>query len=204
MMDRRRFGAAVLFAAVPGVAVAQTAPPARTTRVRGTIESVSGSNIVVRTRAGQSVTLALAPDLAVSEIYPVPLADVRAGTFVGVGGIPQPDGTQRAIAVLLFPESRRGSNEGHYPFDFTPESTMTNATVAEVLAAPDGQRLRLRYKDGEKTIVVPPGTPVVSFRPGERDLVVAGASVSLTAAEVNGVATATRISAGRNGFAVPY
>jgi len=201
MLGRRVFCAGVLFA---GAALAQTAPPTRTTRVRGTIESVSGSTIVVRTRAGQQVTLALAPDLAVSEIYPVPLADVRAGTFVGVGGIPQPDGTQLAIAVLLFPESRRGSNEGHYPFDFTPESTMTNATVAEVVAAPDGQRLRLRYKDGEKTIVVAPGTPVISFRPGGRDLVVAGASVSLTAADVNGVATATRISAGRNGFVVPY
>ena len=201
MLGRRVFCAGVLFA---GAALAQTAPPTRTTRVRGTIESVSGSTIVVRTRAGQQVTLALAPDLAVSEIYPVPLADVRAGTFVGVGGIPQPDGTQLAIAVLLFPESRRGSNEGHYPFDFTPESTMTNATVAEVVAAPDGQRLRLRYKDGEKTIVVAPGTPVISVRPGGRDLVVAGASVSLTAADVNGVATATRISAGRNGFVVPY
>ena len=81
---------------------------------------------------------------------------------------------------------------------------MTNATVAEVIAAPDGQRLRLRYKDGEKIIVVPQGAPIISFRPGERDLVVAGASVSLTAVDVNGVATATRISAGRNGFTVPY
>jgi hypothetical protein len=201
MIGRRIFCATMVLA---GAAFAQQA---RTARVRGTIESVNGSSIVVRARGGELVSHALAPDQTVSEIYPVPFEDVRTGTFVGVGAFPQPDGTQRAIAVLLFPESRRGSGEGHYPFDYAPETTMTNATVAEVgevAGSSGGRRLQLRYKDGEKTIVVPPGTPVISFKPGDRSLVVPGASVSVTATEVNGVATATRISAGRNGFAVPY
>ena len=183
---------------------ANLAPPARTARVRGTIVSATPTSIVVRTRGGDNVALALAAELAVTEYYPVDLAEVRAGAFIGSGAMPQPDGTQRAIAVLVFPESRRGSGEGHYPFDYAPESTMTNATVAQVVGAPEGTRIHVRYKDGEKTIVVPPGTPLVSFRPGDRSLVVPGASVSLVATEVDGVPTATRIGAGRNGFAVPY
>jgi carboxymethylenebutenolidase len=180
------------------------APAQRTSRVRGTIDSVSPSSIVVRTRTGDRVTLSLAPDLVMTEVYPVALADVRAGTFVGVGGIPQPDGTQRAIAVTLFPDAMRGRNEGHYPFDVVPDGTMTNATVAEVVSSAVGERLRLRYKEGEKTIIVAPGTPIVSFRPAARDLIVPGASVSIMAAEADGVPTAVRINAGRIGFPVPY
>ncbi|HUR87997.1 MAG TPA: dienelactone hydrolase family protein [Ramlibacter sp.] len=183
---------------------ANLAAPARTVRLRGSIVSVTSSNMVVRTRNGDNVTLAIAPDVVVTETYPVALSEVRAGTFIGSGAMPQADGTQRAIAVTVFPEARRGSNEGHYPFDFAPESTMTNATVAEVIAAPSGTHLRVRYKEGEKTIVIPPGTPITSFRPGDRSLIVPGASVSLIAVETNGVPTATRVNAGRNGFAVPY
>src|SRR4029079_12688718 len=112
--------------------------------------------------------------------------------------------SQRAIAVTVFPEAMRGTGEGHRPFDFVPQSTMTNATVAEAAASPDGERLQLRYKEGEKTIVVPPGTPIVSLKPGDRSLLVPGAAVALTAHELAGQATATRISAGRNGFAPPY
>ena len=114
------------------------------------------------------------------------------------------DGTQLAMAVTVFPESARGTAEGHRPFDLQPQSTMTNATVADVVAAPAGRRLRLKYKDGEKIIVVPPGAPIVSFRPGDRSLLVPGASVSLTAQAIDGKPTALRINAGRNGFALPY
>ena len=81
---------------------------------------------------------------------------------------------------------------------------MTNATVADMAAAPEGRKLRLRYKDGEKIIVVPPGAPVVTFRPADRSLLVPGASVSLTAQDINGQPTAVRISAGRDGFPLPY
>ena len=201
-IGRRTFVAATFLAAL-APAGSQPAPP-RPKRIRGTITSVMGDTIIVRTRSGDSVTLALAPDLTVTEYYPVDAAEVKVGTFVGVGAFPQPDGSQRAIAVLVFPESRRGSGEGHYPFDFAPESTMTNATVAEVMGSIDGNRLLVRYKEGEKIIVVPPGTPIVSFRPADRTLVVQGASVSLLATETDGKATATRMAAGRNGFAVPY
>jgi carboxymethylenebutenolidase len=176
----------------------------RPVRLRGTLQSVGADRIVLRTRSGEVVELALPPTPVVSEVYPVELSDIRAGSFVGVGGLPQPDGSQRAIAVTVFPESARGVGEGFRPFDLMPEATMTNATVAGETAAPDGRRLLVRYKDGEKTIVVPPGTPVVSFKPADRSLLVPGASVSLTAQVVDGKPTAQRINAGRNGFAVPY
>jgi hypothetical protein len=195
--------AALAAAGLPLAILAQPAA-ARPVRVRGTLEALSDARLTVRERNGERIELAIAPNLTVTEVFPVTLADVRPGTFVGVGGIPQADGSQRAIAVLLFPEAMRGTGEGHYPFDFLPQSTMTNATVADVVASGDGGRLQLRYKDGEKAIVVPPEAPVFSLRPGDRSLLAVGNRISLTAQEINGQPTVLRISAGRNGFAPPY
>ena len=183
---------------------APVAAAAPTVRLRGTITSVTASSVTVRERSGEVIELVLPANLVISETYAMELAEIKPGSFIGVGAMPQADGTQRAIAVTVFPEAARGTGEGFRPFDYAPQSTMTNATVADMVAAPDGRKLRLRYKDGEKIIVVPPGAPVVSFRPGDRALLVPGASVSLTAQEINGRPTAVRISAGRNGFAVPY
>ena len=183
-----------------GAAVAES--PA--VRLRGVLQSVGPTSATLRTRSGEVVELALPPGLVISEVYPIELSDIKAGSYIGVGAMPQPDGSQRAMAVTVFPESARGSGEGHRPFDLAPESTMTNATVADVAAAPQGRRLQVRYKDGQKAIVVPPGTPIVSFKPGDRSLLVPGASVSLTAREVDGEPTAMRINAGREGFALPY
>jgi hypothetical protein len=195
---------------VAGLAAAALAPAAgfaqqaRTVRLRGTIEALSDSKLTRRERGGQRRELALSPSYAVTEVFPITLADIKPGSFVGVGGLPQPDGSQRAIAVLLFPEDMRGTGEGHRPFDFLPQSTMTNATVADVAAIANGQRLELKYKDGAKTIVVPPEAPVISLRPGDRGLVVAGASVAVNVQEINGQPTVVRVNAGRNGFAPPY
>jgi hypothetical protein len=185
-------------------AAAAQAQPQGPVRLRGKIEAVTPTQLTFRDRSGEKLDLAIPAQLSVNEVYAVTLADVKPGSFIGVGAMPQADGTQRAIAVTLFPEALRGTGEGHRPFDFMPQSTMTNATVAEVAASSDGRRLQLRYRDGEKTVVVPPGTPIVSFRPGDRSLLVPGAAVSLTAQQVDGRPTVTRISAGRNGFAPPY
>ncbi len=177
-----------------------------TVRLRGTIQSVSTSahTVTVRERSGEVIELVLPAGVVVSEVYPIELAEIKAGSFIGVGAMPQADGTQRAIAVTVFPESARGTGEGHRAFDLQPQSTMTNATVADLASAPEGRRLRLRYKEGEKLVLVPPGAPIVTFRAADQSLLVPGASVSLTAQEVNGKPTAVRISAGRNGFALPY
>jgi hypothetical protein len=198
-MKRRFLLLALAFA--PWVAGAQ---PAQSVRLRGTIEALTPTALTLRQRNGERVELALDPKLTVTEVYPVTLADIKAGSFVGVGAMPQADGAQRAIAVTLFPEAMRGTGEGHRPFDFLPQSTMTNATVADVAVAPDGQRLQLTYPDGRKTIVVAPGTPIVSLRTGDRGLLAVGGSVAVSAQLVEGQPTATRISAGRNGFAPPY
>ena len=173
-------------------------------RLRGTITAVTPTAITVRERSGEVIELVLPATLVVSETYPIELADIKSGSYIGVGAMPMADGSQRAIAVTVFPEAARGTGEGFRPFDYAPQSTMTNATVADVVAAPEGRQLRLRYKDGEKLILVPEGAPVVTFRPGDRSLLVPGASVSMAAQEINGQPTAMRISAGRNGFALPY
>jgi len=200
---RRRtvLAALALAAFAPAVSLAQQP---RTVRLRGTIEALSDSRLTLKERSGQRMELALSPTYTVTEVFPIKMEDIKPGSFVGVGGLPLPDGSQRAIAVLLFPEAMRGTGEGHYPFDFLPQSTMTNATAAEVAAIPNGQRLELKYKDGAKTIVVPPDAPIVSLRPGERSMVVVGAPVAVTVQEVNGQSTVVRVNAGRNGFAPPY
>jgi carboxymethylenebutenolidase len=173
-------------------------------RLRGKIDSMSATRMSVRERSGELIDLALPADLVINEVYAIELSDIKAGSFIGVGAMPQADGVQRAIAVTVFPQAMRGTGEGHRPFDLMPQSTMTNATVADVMAVPNGRKLQVRYKDGEKTIVVPSDAPVVTFKLANRSLLVPGASVSLSAQIVDGRPTALRISVGRNGFAVPY
>ena len=164
----------------------------------------------VKDRGGETVTMVRPADMNVSEVIPLTLADIKPGSFVGAGAMPQPDGTQRAVEVLVFPEAARGTGEGLRPWDLMPESTMTNATVAQLEAAPastpGGYKLLLKYKDGEKTVIVPPGTPVVTFKPGNGDqaaLVVPGAKVVVTAQVKDGKPTAVRMLVGRNGFTPP-
>jgi hypothetical protein len=204
MTLHRRHFLQLLAASATAASAMVSAQQARSVRLRGTIEAVSETKLALHERSGRRMELALSPTYTVTEVFPIALADIKAGSFVGVGGLPQPDGSQRAIAVLLFPEAMRGTGEGHYPFDFLPDSTMTNATVADVVAAPDGRRLQLKYKDGEKTIVVPPDAPIVSLRPGERSMVLPGAKVAVNVQEINGQPTVVRVNAGRNGFAPPY
>ena len=199
MPRRSLLAVAAALMAVP--AVAQQAAPS--VRLRGTLESVSAAQLVLKERSGERIELALAPNLVVTEAFPVAFTDIRPDSFIGAGAMPQPDGSQKAIAVLLFPEAMRGTGEGHRPFDFLPQSTMTNATVTGV-ATTEGRRLKVSYKGGEQVIVVPPEAPVFSLRPGTRELLVPGGFVSVTAQAVEGRPTALRITAGRNGFSPPY
>jgi hypothetical protein len=198
---RRHWMVALLSLSLLGSAWAQTP---ETVRIRGQITAVNDQAITVKTRSGEVVELALGPQAVVMEVYPIQLSDIKPGHFIGTAAMPQSDGTQKAIAVTVFPESARGMGEGHRPYDLQPSSTMTNATVADVVGLSNGRTLQLKYKDGQKTLVVPADAPVVSFKPAERDLLVVGASVSIFAQLVSGQATATRINAGRNGFALPY
>lgn len=196
---RRVALATLLLALLP--AQAQNAP----VRVRGTVQAVGADTLTVKDRSGEVVQLRLPATLtAVTEVYPVTLADLKPGSFIGTAALPQADGTRRAVGVMLFPEAMRGVGEGDRTFDLMPQSTMTNATIGELVPSPGGRTLRLKHKDGQADIVVSDDTPVVSLRPGDRSLLVPGASVSLTAQRVDGQPTVLRISAGRNGFALPY
>jgi len=182
------------------IAAQQSAP---TQRLRGTVVSFDGSTLVISERSGETVRLALADNFSVNEVVPIALSAIEPNSFVGVASLPSTDGTLRALEVLVFPEAARGSGEGHYPWDLQPGSSMTNATVADVAAAPEGRTLKLRYKDGDKTVVVPPGAPVVTLKPGDRGLLVQGARVMVTAQLRDGRPTALRALAGRDGFVPP-
>ena len=117
-------------------------PPASPpTRLRGSITAIDGKTATIATREGTSVPVKLADNWSVMLVSPMTMADIKENSFVGIASLKAPDGTLNALEVLIFPEAARGSNEGHYPWDLQPESMMTNATVATVAAAPDGQTL---------------------------------------------------------------
>jgi hypothetical protein len=191
--------AAAVLASHP-LAQAQAAP---TQRLRGTVSSFDGQTLVLQERNGEVLRLALDAKLAVNEVLPIALSAIQPGSFIGTAAMAGSDGQLRALEVLVFPEAARGSGEGHYPWDLQPGSTMTNATVADLAASADGRTLRLRYKDGEKTVLVPDGVPIVTFQPGDRSLLVPGAKVVVTAQLRDNQPTALRVLAGRNGFAPP-
>jgi hypothetical protein len=197
--------------ASPTIAAAQpvaTAAPAQPpVRIRGTVVYADAKQLIVKDRGGEVISLVRPADMQLSEVYRIKLSDIKRGSFIGTAAMPQADGTQKALEVVVFPEAARGTGEGHRPWDLLPQSTMTNATVADLAAAPKsvhgGQQLRLTYKGGEKTVIVPPDVPVVTFRPGTDALLAPGAYVLVNAQEKNGTPTALRVTAGRNGFAPP-
>lgn len=206
----RRAAAAIALLAswAATMALAQNAPPAQTVRMRGNVVSVSAGAVTVKDRSGEVIELATNDKLVVTEVYPIALEDIKPGSFIGTAALPQADGSLKAIAVTVFTEAQRNVPQGHFPFDLQPQSTMTNAIVSDVAtlssSAGAGRKLQLKYKEGEKALEVAPDAPVVTSRPGDRSLLVPGASVSVFAQVIDGKPTALRISAGKNGFALPY
>lgn len=192
------------------VAAILTAPPAWAqdsppVRVRGTIERVDGQNFVVKARDGSELKIALADNALIVALVKASLADIKPGSFVGVTGMPQPDGSQRAVEVHIFPEAMRGTGEGHQAWDLRPQSTMTNGNVEESVAATDGQALRIKYKDGEKRITVTPETDIVLYIPGDRSELTPGAKIFIPAArkQPDGTLVTPRVNVGRGGIAPP-
>lgn len=187
-------------AATMSAAAAQGAP----TRLRGSIAGIDGNTATIATREGTTVAVKLADNWGVMLVSPVTMADIKENSFVGIASLKGPDGTLNALEVLVFPEAARGSNEGHYPWDLQPESMMTNATVTTVVSANDGQTLTLKYKGGAQTIKVKPGTPIVTFAPGDKADAKVGAKVFLGAAKAaDGSLTATRLLVGKDGLTPP-
>jgi hypothetical protein len=173
-------------------------------RVRGTIESVDGSTYTVKTRDGAEQKITLAPNAQVAGLVKASLADIKSGSFVGVTALPQPDGTQRALEVHIFPESMRGTGEGHYPWDLQPNSSMTNGNITDAVTAVDGQTVTVKYKDGEQKILVPATTPIVSYIAGDKNDLKVGAKVFIVAAkQPDGTLQGRAWRVGRDGATPP-
>jgi Domain of unknown function (DUF5666) len=188
---------------VPSASRAQESPPVR---VRGTIEAVDGAMLTVRSRDNQIFyKIRVADNAVVRGVVKASLADIRDNTFIGVSGLPQPDGSQKALEVHIFPEPMRGTGEGHQPWDLVPNSTMTNATVAQMVKAVDGDEITVKYKGGEKKIVVLPQTRIVTFVPGDRSELKPGVKIFIAAARKtqDGTLEAASIAAGRDGLPPP-
>jgi hypothetical protein len=181
---------------------AQQPPPVR---IRGTIESVDGAMLMIKSREGDSLKVRMTDNVAVFGVATTELSEIKPGSYIGVSAMPEPDGTQKALAVHIFPESQRGAAEGFRPWDLRPNSTMTNATVAETVKGTDGQNILVKYKDGEKKVVVPPGTPVVTFVTGDKSEVKPGAKIIIFGAvkKDDGVLEANRVNIGRDGITPP-
>jgi len=172
-----------------------------TVRIRGTIERIEGPVYVVKSRDGAELKLTVTDNPLYVAIVPATMADVKPGMFVGSAGMMQADGTQKAIEVHIFPESMRGTGEGHYDLDLKPQSKMTNGNVEQTVAGVDGPTLSVKYKDGEKKLVVGPETVVVTYVMGSKDDLKPGTKIFVSAAkkQPDGSLQTPRITYGRNG-----
>jgi hypothetical protein len=182
-------------------AAAAWAQPAQTVRVRGEITKVDGHTLSVKLRDGQNATVKLAEPPRIAAMVKASLADIKEGTFIGVSAMPQPDGTQKAFAIHIFLDAQKGVVPDRFSqWDSRPGSTMTNANVATTVAGTDGQNILVKYKDGEKKVVVPPGTPIAKYVPGSAADLKVGAKVFVGGAkkEADGTLTAPNIAVGRD------
>jgi hypothetical protein len=177
------------------------AQPAQTTRLRGTIEKVEGSTLTVKPATGADVKLALTGDARIIAVLKASMADIKQGTFLGSAAMPQPDGSQKALEVHIFPEQMRGTGEGHRPYAPVANSTMTNGTSGAAVAGVSGSTITVTYKGGEKKIVVPPNTPIVRYEIGNAADLKPGAHFTVLAAakKPDGSYEANRINVGRDG-----
>jgi hypothetical protein len=199
---RRPLIAVLMVAASTVYAIAQKAPVP--TRVRGSIEAVDGDTLTVKSRAGEDVKLHMTADMRVVGITRISLSDIKVGSFIGTTTVPGPDGMPTAVEVHVFPENMRGTGEGSRPYDLKPNSTMTNATVEESVVGNDGHTLAVKYKDGEKKVLVTPETPVVTYVPADKSDLKAGAKVIAFMKQLpDGSFETNRVSVGRDGLTPP-
>jgi hypothetical protein len=201
---------AAVVAAGLGLIAAATAwgqmAPVKPAHLRGTIEKVDGNVLTVQVRGGGTATLKLADNARITALVKAQISDIKPGAFIGVTAMPQADGSQKAIGLHIFMDAQRGVVPARFePWDREPGSTMTNADVATQVTGADGQTLTVKYKDGEKKVIVPPNTPVVRFAPGTKDDLKPGAQFFIVAAtkQSDGSYTAPAINVGRDGAAPP-
>jgi Domain of unknown function (DUF5666) len=174
-------------------------------RIRGAIEGVDGPTLTIKSREGADVKVRVTDDVVVVGIAKSALSEIKQGSYIGVSAMPQADGTQKALAVHIFPEAQRGAAEGFRAWDLRPNSTMTNATVANTVSGTDGQNILVKYKDGEKKVVVAPETPIVAFVSGDKSELKPGAKVIIFGAvkKDDGTLEANRVGVGLDGITPP-
>jgi hypothetical protein len=190
----------IAFVLVATTADAQQ-PPALE-RVRGQVAALDGKNLKIKARDGKDVTVTLPDNVTVSAMVKVDIGDIKQNAYVGVAGIPQGDKIV-AQAIQIFPEGFRPP-EGYGPWDLTPDSTMTNATVESVVTQASGREIKLKYKDGEKTVTIPPNAAIVGYQPGDASMLKPGASVFIMARKSpDGMLTAPRVAVGKDGLVPP-
>ncbi|SHH93685.1 hypothetical protein [Bradyrhizobium erythrophlei] len=187
------------------ICIALPASAQETVRIRGTIERVEGPVYVVKNRDGAELKLTVTDNPLFVAIVKSTMADIKPGMFVGSTGVTQPDGSQKAIEVHIFPESMRGTGEGHYDWDLKPNTKMTNANVEQTVAGVEGQTLSVKYKDGRKKLLVTPETAVVTYVVGNKDDLKPGTKVFVAAAkkQPDGSLQTPRITYGKDGLTPP-
>ena len=198
-MTRRIFGMAG-FALLLATSASFAQQPPQTVRIRGQIEKVEGDVLDIKTRKGDVMKVKLVDPARVMAFVKASLADIQVGKFIGVTAMPQPDGSQKAIQVTILAESQRGLGEGFRPWD-RPGTTMTNATVDTTVAGVDGQVIMVKYKDGEKKIIVGPDAVIRAYVVGSKDELKPGANINIVAAtkKPDGTFEAARVNVGRDG-----
>lgn len=185
-------------------ALAQAPAGAPPVRVRGTVEKLDGQTLMVKSRDGQSVKIALADNYAVRAVVKKNLSDIKAGDYVASTGMKGTDGKLHAVEVRIFPEALRGAGEGQFPWDLMPDSIMTNATVAQISAAPQGQVLKVNYKGQESEYIVGPECPILTYAPGDASLLKPGAAVFVIATKgADGTLTSNAVTAEKDGVKPP-
>jgi hypothetical protein len=187
------------------VCIALPASAQETVRIRGTIESVDGDVYVIKNRDGAEMKLTMTDKPLFVAIVKATMADIKPGMFVGSTGMTQPDGSQKAIEVHIFPESMRGTGEGHYDWDLKPNTKMTNANVEQTVGGVDGQMLSVKYKDGEKKLLVTPETAVVTYVVGDKSDLKPGIKIFVGAAKkgADGTWQTPRVTYGKDGLTPP-
>jgi hypothetical protein len=201
-MSTMRVVAAAALAAVFAVSTAWAQQ--QTQRIAGTLDKVDGKTLYIKSANGP-VTLTLTDNAVVVARVKATAADIKAGDYVASGGVPQPDGTQKAVELRIFPDSMRGNGEGHRPgWPGAPNGTMTNGAVGQTVTSVDGPVLTVKFKDGEKKLLVGPSVPVQRLEIADRSELKSGAAVAAPAAtkQPDGTFTAARIDFGR-GDVVP-
>jgi hypothetical protein len=191
--------ASLLVAALAATAALAQAP--QTVRLRGVIDKVDGNTVLAKSDKGDELKLNLADKTLVVAVVKASMADIKDGAFIGSGAMPQPDGSQKAIEVHIFAESMRGTGEGFRPWDGAPNSTMTNGTVGATVTGVNGPVITVKYKDGEKKIIVTPEVPIVRFEVGDMSAVKPGVAFAVLAAvkQPDGSFNINRINVGRDG-----